>query len=158
MPPQIKRLLPLFVAFVGLFLLARYFLIPESFGKYGHYRALSLDENAAAKLNYAGRAYCAECHDDIEAAKNQDVHMDLSCEACHGPGQDHAEDPENAEVLKPSDREHCGLCHSRHPAKSQNVIVQVDLNEHYTGKQCIECHNPHKPWDLKDQDNPGETF
>jgi len=34
MPPQIKRLLPLFVVFIGLFLLARHFLIPESFGKY----------------------------------------------------------------------------------------------------------------------------
>jgi len=158
MPPQIKRLLPLFVVFIGLFLLARYFLIPESFGKYGHYRAFSLDENAAKKLNYAGKDYCLECHDDVEADKSQDVHMELSCEVCHGPGQDHADNPDSAQVIKPSGRAFCGLCHAKHPAKNPNVIVQVKLNEHYIDKDCIECHNPHKPWDLKNQDNPEGNF
>ena len=76
----------------------------------------------------------------------------------HGPGQAHADDPENIELIKPTDRKHCGLCHSRHPAKNQNIIVQVDVNDHYIGKECIECHNPHKPWDLRNQDNPGENF
>jgi hypothetical protein len=158
MPPQIKRLLPLFVIFIGLFLLARYFLIPESFGKYGFYRGFSLEENAAKKVNYAGKEYCVECHDDVQAEKSQDAHMDLSCEVCHGPGQDHADNPDSVEVSKPSGRVHCLLCHSRNPAKNQNVIVQIDVSGHYINKDCIECHNPHKPWDLKNQDTPGENF
>jgi hypothetical protein len=24
--------------------------------------------------------------------------------------------------------------------------MQVDLAEHNTGKNCVECHNPHQPW------------
>ena len=158
MPPQIKRLLPMFVIFIGLFLLARYFLIPESFGKYGYYRAFSLDDNAAQKLNYAGRDYCIACHDNVETDKRQDQHMDLSCEVCHGPGQDHADDPENVKIIIPAGRQVCGLCHARHPAKNENVIVQIDPGKHYSGIDCIECHNPHKPWDLKIQDNPEENL
>ena len=56
MPPQIKRLLPLFALFIGLFLLVRHLLIPESFGEFGHYRGNSLGENADKPLHYAGKA------------------------------------------------------------------------------------------------------
>jgi hypothetical protein len=158
MPPQIKRLLPLFVVFIGLFLLARYFLIPESFGKYGYYRALALEENAALKPQYAGKESCTECHDDIAEAKSLDIHADLSCETCHGPGRGHVDNPDSVKVSKPSGREFCGLCHSMNPARDRNVVNQVDLNEHNIGKDCIECHNPHKPWDLKNQDKPEGNF
>jgi hypothetical protein len=151
MPPQLKRLIPLFVIFIGLFLLARYFLVPESFGKYGHYRANSLDDNAAAKLNYAGEGACAECHDDVAELKSQDVHTDLACETCHGPGKAHADNPDSASVLKPTGFELCGLCHSKNPAKNPDVIIQVDLKKHYPETDCIKCHNPHKPWELKNQ-------
>jgi len=154
MPPQLKRLIPLFVIFIGLFLLARYFLVPESFGKYGHYRALSLEDNAAVKLNYAGQEACAECHDDVAAAKSLDLHADISCETCHGPGRAHADNPDSAQVIKPSGREFCGLCHAIMPGRNSKVVTQVDLSDHNTGKDCIECHNPHKPWEFKNQDNP----
>jgi hypothetical protein len=154
MPPQLKRLIPLFVIFIGLFLLARYFLVPESFGKYGHYRAFSLEENAAAIPHYAGRSACAECHDDVEAAKSQDVHAAIACETCHGPGQAHVDNPDSAQVIKPSGREFCGLCHSINPGRDRNVVNQVNLREHNVSKDCIECHNPHQPWDLKNQDKP----
>jgi hypothetical protein len=154
MPPQIKRLLPLFVLFIGLFLLARHFLIPESFGKYGHYRALSLEDNAAFKPNYTGKEACAKCHDTIAEAISLDVHSDLSCETCHGAGQAHADNPDSVKILKPSGREFCGLCHSINPARDRNVVNQVNLGEHNIGKDCIECHNPHKPWELKNQNKP----
>jgi len=51
MPVQLKTLLPLFAVFILLFLVARHFLIPESFGKYGHYRANAIDEIEAFPIN-----------------------------------------------------------------------------------------------------------
>jgi hypothetical protein len=150
MPPQIKRLLPLFVIFIGLFLLVRHFLIPESFGKYGHYRGLAIDENAAVLPHYSGKAACAECHDDMAAFLESDAHAGLSCETCHGPGLDHVNFADSVDMFKPSGREFCGLCHTKNPARNKKVITQVDLKDHYPENDCIKCHNPHKPWEVKD--------
>ena len=158
MPPQLKRLIPLFVVFVGLFLLARHFLIPESFGKYGHYRGNSLQDNAEQEPHYAGSTICLDCHEDIVQIKESDLHAEIACETCHGPCQAHVDDYENVRVDKPSSRDHCALCHALNPARNKKVITQIDPKEHNIDKACIECHNPHAPWELKDQDNPGETL
>ncbi len=151
MPPQIKRLIPLFIIFIGLFLGVRYILVPKSFGEYGHYRGLSLEENASVNIKYAGVESCGECHMDILELKSSDVHDPLSCETCHGPCQEHVLVPDSADVKIPDTRKHCGLCHSLNPARSRNIIFQIDLGKHYPDKNCIDCHNPHKPWELKDQ-------
>ena len=150
MPPQIKRLLPLFAIFIGLFLFVRYLLIPDSFGEYGHYRGNSILENAEFPLHYAGRAACAECHDDIAAIIASDVHAGLSCEACHGPGLDHATYADSIGIEKPSGREFCGLCHALNIARNADVVKQIDMKDHNVENDCIECHNPHNPWELKD--------
>jgi hypothetical protein len=150
MPPQIKRLLPLFAAFIGLFLLVRHFLVPESFGEYGFYRGNSLGENAAKLPHYAGKAACAECHDDMAAFLASDVHSGLSCEVCHGPGIDHANYADSIGIDKPKGREFCGLCHSLNPARKKGVVVTVDLSDHNVEYDCIGCHNPHKPTELKE--------
>jgi hypothetical protein len=150
MPPQIKRLLPLFAIFIGLFLLIRHLLIPDSFGEYGHYRGNSIKENAEFTMNYAGKEACAECHDDMAAIIASDAHHGLSCEVCHGPELDHATYADSIRAFKPSGRKFCGLCHALHPARNPKVIVQIDLNDHNADQDCVECHNPHKPWELKD--------
>ena len=99
MPVQLKTLIPLFAVFIILFLVARHFLIPESFGKYGHYRANSIDETAALPINYAGKTVCIECHDTEAELLASDAHAGLSCEVCHGPNAKHAEDYEIKEFL-----------------------------------------------------------
>jgi hypothetical protein len=151
MPPQLKTLLPVLVLFIGLFLTARHFLIPESFGKYGHYRANSMDEIAALPAKYVGKDVCADCH-DVEAAKlASDLHKDLTCEVCHGPGSLHSEDQEKGILVKPGSREFCGVCHSLNPARKTELINQIDTKEHHPEKaNCIDCHNPHAVWELKD--------
>ena len=158
MPPQIKRLALYFAIFIGLFLVVRHFLVPESFGKYGHYRAFSLDENAAKDIHYAGKEACTECHQEIAEGLSTDLHDIISCEICHGPGLDHADFPESVDLTRPREREFCGKCHALHTARSSNVVHQVDLAEHNTGKNCIDCHNPHMPWELKDQTLPEGSF
>ncbi|HLP73923.1 MAG TPA: multiheme c-type cytochrome [Bacteroidales bacterium] len=148
-PPQIPRLALAFAIFIILFLIARHFLVPETFGQYGHYRGESLNDNAAMEIRYAGQQACIECHEDIQEQKTADVHSDIHCETCHGPGQKHFITGDTADIMKPHGRAACGICHEKNAAKSRNVIFQVDLNEHNPGKNCTECHNPHKPWEMK---------
>jgi hypothetical protein len=148
-PPQINRLLLAFAIFILLFMVARHFLRPESFGKYGHYRADALDENAMNEIHYAGQQACFECHQDIEDMKAKDVHNEIHCETCHGPGEKHVKSGEAADILKPSGREFCGSCHAMNAARPKGAITQVDLNKHNIGKNCLECHNPHQPWEMK---------
>ena len=158
MPSQIKRLLLLFAIFIGLFLIIRQLLIPATFGEYGYYRGASLGENAGKIPHYAGHTTCGKCHADIVQAKGTDLHADLACEICHGPCAKHVLNPHAFKVEKPSGRDFCAVCHSYNPAKDKNVINQIDPKVHNIGKQCIECHNPHKPWDLKNQKKTGDSL
>jgi hypothetical protein len=151
MPPQLKTLLPLLAVFICLFLVARHFLIPESFGKYGHYRANSLDEIAALPIHYVGKSVCADCHDTESAKLESDLHKGLTCEVCHGPGSIHVEDQEKGILIKPGSREFCGTCHSLNPARKTEVIHQIDIKTHNIERvNCIDCHNPHAVWEMKE--------
>lgn len=151
MPPQLKTLLPFLAVFICIFLVARHYLIPESFGKYGHYRANSLDEIAALPVHYSGKTVCIDCHDTEAALLASDAHSGLSCEVCHGPGIKHADDPDNNKLEKPGTREDCGKCHSINSARKPNVITQIDIKTHNIERaNCIDCHNPHAVWKMKD--------
>jgi len=144
MPPQLKTLIPLFGAFIVLFLVARHFLVPVSFGEVGHYRVNSIAENKEKAMSYAGREACADCHDDKTLEIKSDAHAGLSCETCHGPGQAHCVNPEFVKPLKPDQRSFCGACHSINGSRPR-FMQQIDLKEHYPDKKCIVCHNPHQP-------------
>jgi hypothetical protein len=148
-PPQITRLALAFAIFISLFMVLRHFLVPDTFGKYGHYRAASLIDNARPEIHYAGQQACFKCHQDIEDKKSQDVHSDIHCETCHGPGQKHVTKSKTEKIFKPNGREFCGSCHSLNAAKLKSAVFQVDLEKHNIGKNCIECHNPHQPWEMK---------
>ena len=148
MPSQLKRLIPIFIVFIGLFLIARSLLIPESFGQYGHYRGDALIDIASKELVHASKEDCYDCHDDIQAIIENDVHAGLSCLICHGPGLAHVENPEADNIQKNSGREFCGRCHQLNAARSTEVIIQIDLATHNAEiKDCIECHNPHQVWE-----------
>ncbi len=150
MPPQLKTLLPLLAIFIVAFLIIRSFLVPESFGKNGHYRADSIDEIAALPVKYAGKTVCMECHTDIAEQLASDAHAGLSCEVCHGPGAKHADDFD-VTLEKPGTREFCGGCHSLNSARKIEVINQIDIKDHHNEREkCIDCHNPHAIWEMKD--------
>jgi hypothetical protein len=149
-PPQLKRLGLAFAIFITAFLILRHFLIPESFGQFGFYRGASLDEISQNPLKFAGQKMCLECHQDIDDLKQQDVHSDVNCESCHGPGQKHSENGDTTLLDLSVSRESCGICHSKNAAKKKEAVFQVNLKEHNVGKKCIECHNPHRPWEMKE--------
>ena len=144
------RLFFFLVIFIALFLGIRQLLIPESFGQYGHYRGLSLEENELIEIKYAGKESCTECHEEIAEMLSYDVHSEISRESCHGPGHQHVLLPDSIELTRPEGREFCGVCHSTNAARSRNFVFQIDMKEHNTEKDCIECHNPHVPWEIEE--------
>lgn len=150
MPPQLKRILPLFAVFVFLFLVARYLLVPDSFYEKGHYRFNSVSDNQNKELHYGGKDLCSECHEEYLGYLQSDLHADLSCETCHGPGLAHSELEDAASITIDREREFCGLCHSKNASRKAKVVTQVDLSDHNIGQKCIECHNPHIPWEIEE--------
>ena len=146
-PPQINRLVILFIIVTGLFLIIRQFLIPDTFGDLGHYRAASLQENESAALHFAGDEACMYCHEDIFDLKNRDLHIDLACEICHGPGQSHVQSMDATDIMIPAGRDYCGRCHAVNAARPVAFVKQVDLATHNVELDCTECHNAHQPWE-----------
>jgi hypothetical protein len=144
MPSQVKRLLLLFAVAAVALILLRHFLIPKSFGRYGHYRADAVGAIAASELRYSGHLVCAECHDDIAGTKKASKHAPVSCETCHGPGYSHSQDPTENKISVPSGRERCGYCHN-YDASRPTGFPQIDPAEHGADEPCASCHNPHQP-------------
>jgi hypothetical protein len=150
MPPQLKVLLPLFAIFIAFFLVIRIFLVPDSFYEFGHYRGNSLIDNKNKELVFANKETCIECHPDIYEKLLTDKHAGLSCVICHGPGLEHSNSPDATNIVKKSGRAHCGRCHGINPARS-SLITQIEIDKHHIEKDnCIECHNPHQVWEIKE--------
>jgi hypothetical protein len=141
-PPQVARLVLLTLGIVGTYLVARYFLTPQSFGEYGWYRGAALAELASHDRAYAGSKACEECHSEQHQLLLSAAHKGLSCEACHGAAQAHADNPDlKPEILNYS---HCVRCHEANPSRPK-WHKQVTAWTHYTGETCTACHIPHNP-------------
>jgi hypothetical protein len=145
MPIQIKRLIAAFAIFISLSLVLIYFLTPESWGEFGPYRGISLNEIANQEPKYSDKESCSMCHDSIVSLKTGGEHKSITCETCHGPGYKHVNEPEKNKMEKPEGREFCVRCHAKNAARPKNIIKQIDAIEHNKGEVCISCHNPHKP-------------
>ena len=145
MPKQITRLLIAFALFVGLFLVARHFLVPASFGVYGHYRADALKENTLHDMKYVDTNLCKKCHNNIDSVKKNGVHKRINCQTCHGAGNKHIDDPKLNALVKPNGREDCGKCHTINAGHLTTTIKQVNLSKHNVKEKCVKCHNPHSP-------------
>lgn len=137
------RMAVLFVAGMLLFVFVRGYLVPKSFGQYGHYRGDSIKENASLPIAYAGQAACADCHSDVLEKKGTGSHKGVKCEACHGPLQKHVADPSVAPV-KPDPAKLCARCHEL-VASRPKTFPQVKTEDHYGGVSCETCHQPHAP-------------
>jgi len=94
-PQQIRHLFVPVVMIIVFYLIVRQLFVPAGFGQYGHYRGPSVIENATKNVKYAGAVSCADCHEQIIVDKKSGYHRDVACETCHGPSQNHTEDPEN---------------------------------------------------------------
>lgn len=142
MPKHIVRLILVMAAFAAVAYAAKTFFTPESFYKYGHYRADSVPELASQEPVFQTPRYCLDCHSERHAQWSANNHKTVSCETCHGAAKGH---PQNSKLPIPSDTvKLCTLCHEAMPGRPETQ-PQVELAQHGGGQQCIVCHNPHAP-------------
>jgi hypothetical protein len=145
LPDQVVRLGVLGLVGIAAMLYARHRFVPATFGETGHYRAAAVDAVASGKIQYAGAAVCAECHDDVAGKKAASYHRTLSCEICHGAAARHAEDPEAQKPVVPRERgAACLYCHEYLPSRPTG-FPQIIERLHNPVKPCIGCHDPHDP-------------
>lgn len=142
MPKHIVRLLLVVATFAAVAYAAKEFFTPESFYRFGTYRADSVREIAGLETVYQTPAYCRDCHGERHAQWSANNHKTVSCETCHGAAKGH---PQNGKLPIPSDTvKLCTLCHEAMPGRPATQ-PQIDVKEHAGGQQCIVCHNPHAP-------------
>lgn len=140
---HLLRFAGLFVIAFLLFWAIRGYVVPKTFGQYGHYRGAAITEIAARPVKYAGHATCETCHSDEADAKGKGKHAHVNCEACHGPQAAHADDPS----ITPSKLDTgtlCVRCHAASAARPKG-FPQVAAEEHSSGVSCETCHQPHSP-------------
>jgi len=144
----IFRLLLSFIVFVTVFIVIRQLVIPDSFGELGHYRANSLEDNKARTRYYKGESECTSCHKGIYDLQFSDLHSEISCETCHPPMVTaESECKLNTPKLKGTIA-FCAQCHTKNVAREAIGFPNIDIKEHKGDQNCIECHNPHAPWEL----------
>jgi hypothetical protein len=91
--------------------------------------------------SYAG-ATCVTCHAGVEAAQAAS-HATVSCEGCHGPLVDHpAADGGTDSRLVVPDSAICITCHAAAAGQPVGFPV-IEPDEHYSGAECLRCHDPH---------------
>src|ERR1035437_6077315 len=137
--------------FAGLFVLAfilfwviRGYVVPKSFGQYGHYRGAAIGEIAARPVHFAGHEACETCHVDVLDVKKNGKPAHVNCEACHGALAKHADDPASVTPPKLDTAVLCVRCHEANAAKPKN-FPQVASADHSSGLPCDTCHQPHSP-------------
>jgi hypothetical protein len=140
------RFAGLFVLAFVVFLVVRHYVVPKSFGQYGHYRGAAMGEIAAHPLKYAGHDTCEACHTDVVDIKNKGKHAHVNCEACHGAQIQHAsaDDPSTVKPVLPDTSVLCARCHTASAAKPKG-FPQVVPADHSNGMPCNTCHQPHNP-------------
>lgn len=138
------------------------------------------DEDAATQYNFANEEVgteagwvsyhageekpydCGACHttgytpdghqDGLEGIVGSWEFPGVQCEACHGPGSRHAQDPAGVAMVIDRDSQACRECHSRSDeatVEAADGFVQhyQQFDELYNSKKfalsCVTCHDPH---------------
>ncbi len=127
-------------------------------------RTLDLGEDWVAYHAGEERSYdCASCHttgyvpegnqDELPGLIGTWAEDGVGCEACHGAGSSHVNDPYSVAMTIERDSELCTQCHA------EGTVDEVDatsgfIQHHdsyealFSGKKaamrCVDCHNPHE--------------
>ncbi len=142
MPKHGARLIILIVVFLATAVAAKSYFTPDSFYRYGHYRADAVSEIAANEPKYKGPDYCQDCHADRHAEWQAAAHTVVNCETCHSAAEKH---PATGKLPVPADSvKLCTLCHEAMPTRPA-AHPQIVVAEHAGEEQCVSCHDPHSP-------------
>jgi hypothetical protein len=115
---------------------------------YAQYGALKDEPNARAWASltprYAGQQICTSCHATEAHAQDASIHVNVSCEDCHGAAADHAGSVAagKATILAKPTSAVCVTCHNDTAGRPAS-FPQVDPATHYSGGPCLRCHDPH---------------
>ena len=136
--------------------LIRQVLLPEEFGKDGHFRPGAVDDEANREARMMTNESCFDCHPLIKKLHVDGVHKTVMCEVCHGAYADHVKDDAafatmpvvRDEAIKPL----CVRCHNKIiQAMPPESIKLVAFPEHLEEKKvrthhiCNQCHHVHAP-------------
>lgn len=109
-----------------------------------------------AQSGYVGQDTCLECHEEVGETIHLTVHARAElpewagaqgCEACHGPGQSHADsgDADLIRTFSASSVEDtnaaCLTCHTKDAA----MFWRGSAHESFD-LSCTSCHSLHAPW------------
>ncbi|MCB2182341.1 MAG: hypothetical protein KQH63_09970 [Desulfobulbaceae bacterium] len=153
---HVKRLLAALIILFVIGFFAKQAFQPKSFGKYGHYRADAIMEEANRPMRLMTNPSCVKCHPYEAGHQMTGLHKTISCEFCHGAYADHIKDGKkigtlpvkrNAEITTL-----CLRCHNRAiEARPKQVIKTVVMPDHLRAQKvdekhsCNQCHYVHAP-------------
>lgn len=141
-PDALIRVLVVFIIAIGGVLIIRS-LLPSHLKNTAIHIQSTIDSEMVKPVHYAGSAICADCHEEVRV-KKAGYHKNLSCETCHGPVQEHTENPSEVKPKAPRKREFCSVCHTYDHSRPTG-FPQINPVAHNPLKPCISCHNPHDP-------------
>ncbi len=118
---------------------------------------LSAQETPTLPKGYVGSELCAGCHDEVSTAFEKNPHHNLvktkwrglqerACEACHGPGEKHAETNSADDILNPSKMQAAAvdkMCLSCH-RNSKTHVGMIQNGHARSAVACTSCHTMHK--------------
>ena len=173
---HLVRLAGILIAAGVAFFFVRQAMIPKSWNFEGWYREDAVKQVAAKPMKHGGNHACADCHEDSDGMHadvieemEESGHKGLSCEACHGPLNQHVKDGKKiAEAIVENTGLVCRHCHEHRisrPAHHPQFILhdeilpawrEKDLNEAAKAKgrsklyrhkskihahvDCVNCH------------------
>lgn len=113
------------------------------YGQYGAPRTpVSVQSWAERPVTYLATD-CRGCHSAPAAESANAEHARLICESCHVPSSDHPGPVAGVvQMLPAATNEQCVTCHAR-TAGRPDEVAQVVLDLHYSGAECLACHDSH---------------
>ncbi len=153
---HIVRILLILIGVVVVGVAARTIFLPDSFGKYGHYRPTAVEDEINRPLRNGTNASCLVCHPYIREMHMEGIHKTVSCEFCHGPVADHVQDGKVIAKLPKKQGDEiktlCLRCHNQIiRARPKESIKMISMPQHLEQQHvridhnCNQCHNVHAP-------------
>ncbi len=121
---------------------------------YGHYRAASVEEIAAANPAYLNSDSFSADYPKVYETWSTGIHKVVKCQVCHSAAgglaskasfTSNAPHPTTPALPMPSEsRKLCVKCHEK-IAGRPDFMPQIEVSSHAGERQCTACHNPHSP-------------
>jgi len=158
MKPHAYRPLLVIVAFVALILIVRAvaikdkdFAAHEMGYRFGwHDKQNEEFWRDGFRVKYLDRDICRNCHSEKWDMLAGSPHSRINCQNCHAAeGVVAADHPEKTgKMAIDRSRGQCLRCHEAIPDTGSGraaISKKVRGEEHNTGYECADCHNPHSP-------------